>query len=286
MSSEREDSTKREKRYDEEWRQMFTDPSSELNKKLQEFRDEHTKMQATTRCCMCLAPFDGAGHPLKGREPNPRNPTICKSCDGWMEANYPGRVLHTCPVISVDMRGSSVLARRHTKDRIYLDEYQKPFMAAATQALFDNDGFIENFRGDEVRGLYPEGFSSKNNSKKAWNTAILLLRKPPRKPDGSVIDFGVAIHIGDNWIASEGTPPQPFLGCIITGDGINTVSHICGSAKAGEALISEATFEAIGMSTNGLERRLVLLKGDDEPEMIPVYAVTAESEVAAFHINS
>ena len=267
--------------YNEEWRQMFTDPGSELNKKLQEFRNEFMKMKATKRCAMCKAPFDGDSS--KVRKPNKRNPVVCDFCDGWMEANYPGRVLHPCPVISVDMRDSSVLARSHTKDGTILDEYQRPFMAAATQALFDNDGFIENFRGDEVKGVYPAGFSGKDNAKKAWNTALLLLRKPPKKPDGTVIASKIAVHFGDNWIASEGTPPQPFLGCSITGDAINTVSYICRSAEGGEALISEAVFEAIGMPTEGLERRSVKLKGDDEkPEMISVYAVTAESEVTPF----
>ena len=284
MSTGREDSSKREKRYDEQWRQMFTDPSSELNKKLQEFREEFMKMKATKRCAMCKAPFDGDG-PKDGRKPNSRNPVVCNSCDGWMEANYPGRVLHPCPVISVDMRGSSLLARHHTKDATYLDEYEDPFMAATCQALFDNDGFLESFRGDEVKGVYPLGFSGKDNVKKAWNTALLLLLKPPRKPDGKVIDFGIAVHIGDVWIASKGTPPQPFLGCSIAGDGISTVSHICRSAGGGEALISEAMFEAIGMPTNRLERRSVKLKGDDEkPEMISVYAVTAESQVTPFDL--
>ena len=158
MSTEHQDSTKREKRCDEQWRQMFTDPTSELNKTLQGFRTEFMEMEATKHCTMCGAPFDKTG-PLEGREPNSRNPNFCNSCDGWKQANFHGRVIHPFPVIAFDMRGSSVLARRHTKDGTYQDEYEDPFMAAACQALIETDGFVVDTRGDELRGLYPEGFS-------------------------------------------------------------------------------------------------------------------------------
>jgi class 3 adenylate cyclase len=283
--AEHQESKKEETRHDDEWRQMFTDPTSELNKILQGFRNEFMRMTGTKRCTMCAAPFDGDG-PLEGRNPNSLNPNFCNSCDGWMKANFPGRVIDSFPIVSFDMRGSSAIAREHTKDGRYQDEYEDPFMAAACQALVETDGFIIDTRGDELRGLYPAGFSGKDNVKKAWNSALFLLANPPRKYDGTLIKFKIAVHIGDIAIGSKGKPPN-FLGCSISGDGINTCSHMCSHAGTGEALISEIVFEKTGMRTDALERKLVPLKGDPEQptsiaDKISVYVVTAESKVKPF----
>jgi hypothetical protein len=189
-----------------------------------------------------------------------------------MQEHYPGETdIHSCPCISIDVRGSS----RQTGDPRYLDRVQKPFETHTYQALCNKDGFLENFRGDELRGLYPRGFSGDDNAKKAWNTALSLLQNPPINDDGERIPLGVAIHIGPVQIYSRGEPPAPFGGCGVSGPGITLCSLLCQEAGPYEALISDVVLKEANIQSDSLEPRLITLKksGDE----IPVHVVSEEN---------
>jgi class 3 adenylate cyclase len=278
MSTDREDIAKKsEKNYDEDWSVVFI----KGHPALVGLHEDFMKMSATSRCHFCFAPFDGDG-PLPGRGPSNRNRNNCEACDGWMVEHHPGGVRSDFPMISVDMRGSVALAESMDSGE-YQRRFEDPFLVAATQALIDTDGFTAETRGDEVRGLYPIGFSGPKHVRKAVEGARHLLQDiSPKTPEGTSIPFGIGVHMGDTMI---GTQPRAgvFQRVAITGDGPNTCSRICDEAGPGEALISEIVCEKAGLPIDRLEGRRLTLEGKKEP--ISVYVITARSKIKPFPIR-
>lgn len=260
--------------YDEAWRVIFL----QGNLDLMGLREDFMRLRATRRCRLCGAPFDGKG-PLPGREPSSRNRNDCRACDTWIEQHHPGAVKGDFTVISADIRGSVSLAHSMGSDQFQL-RYEEPFFLAAVRALNDTDGYVAEFRGDELRGVYPPGFSRGDHVRKAVEGARHLLQDiPPRTPDGTPIPFGIGVYTGDVTI---GTSPRTgtFTRVAISGDGVNMCSRLSGEAGSGEALISEQVSKEAGLPMDKLERRLLTLKGLEET--VPVYVVTAQSKIEVF----
>ena len=250
--------------YDEDWEQMFTNPDSDWGSKLQAFRSEHRKKEMPDRCTVCLGPLEN--------KTNDRNPFFCDCCTDWMRNHYPGGVRKPFTVISMDMAHSSILAR---EDPDYHSKYERPFFVQVGRALIENDGFFIDCRGDECRATYPSGFAGPSHVKKAVTTALQLLSRPPTTPDGDPIEFKVAVHIGTTRIGSLGEPPF-FMGCAISGDGINTCCAMSKAAKPAEALLSDSVFEALGMAPDAFEPRMVPLEDRDG---FTVRAITAKTKL-------
>lgn len=271
------DTTGAEKNYDAEWGVVFVKGHPDLVG----LRADFMAMEATSRCAFCCAPFDGSG-PLPGRGPSTRNPLNCCACDTWIAGHHPGGVRSDFPMISVDMRGSVALAESMDSGE-YQRRFEDPFLVAAIRAVTDTDGFVAEVRGDEVRAIWPSGFSGEACVRKAVEGARHLLQDiSPKTPEGAMIPFGIGVHLGDTTI---GTQPRTgvFQRVAISGDGPNTCSRICAEALAGEALISEKVCKEVGLSTAGLESRQLTLKGKKEP--VSVYVLTAQSHIKPLPIR-
>ena len=106
------------------------------------------------RCKLCAAPFAGVGSPLMraiGKRPAIKNSTVCNSCYDFMEKHHGGAEIEGS-FLFADIRGSTSLAERMPPAafRALIDR----FYATATQAVFENDGGIDKFVGDEVVAFF------------------------------------------------------------------------------------------------------------------------------------
>lgn len=266
------------KNYNPLWDDMFFNVSSEINSLLQGFRHKFGQM-GEDQCQLCTAPFDGPI--VEGRSRNSKNPEFCDACDNFMREKFPGKTdLHPCPCISVDVVGSSDVQN----DKDYLEDVQKPFETKTFRTLCKHDGFLENYRGDELRGVYPIGFSGDNNAKQALKTALFILDNPIKNQKGSKIDVRIGLHVGPIQIYSRGSSPETFSGCGIVGPGINLCSYLTGEkVKAGayEALITESVFKEVGIQPVG-SRKEVSPKHRKESEEEVIYArVVTKRDVKA-----
>src|SRR6186997_1270223 len=102
------------------------------------------------RCKLCAAPFAGAAAPVMrmiGKRPAHQNPSMCSSCFDFIVAHHGGAEID-CSILFADIRGSTAMAERMSPAdfRGLLDR----FYAAASQVVFDHDGAIDKFVGDEV----------------------------------------------------------------------------------------------------------------------------------------
>jgi adenylate cyclase len=240
------------------WTAIFRDGHPAL-KSFQRF---HNWLPSPPRCKMCYAPFHGVGGMymrLRGKGPANRNPRYCGACDKFLRS-FPGGAEVDVSMMFVDVRGSVPIAERMAPADF--SHFMRGFFASATQALIDTDGFVVDFRGDCVVGVYPPGFSGADHARKAVEAARHLLNDiPPQAPDGGLVPIGIGVHTGLVFIGTVSGAESGMQDITILGHNVNIAARLSQSAEAGEALISEEAVAASGLGLDALEVRKLVLKG-------------------------
>jgi adenylate cyclase len=241
------------------WRDFLTngDPSE------RRIRGIFRRIPQGPRCRMCAAPFAGLGAPVMralGRNASYKNPTMCNACFRFMEANHGGAEID-CSLLFADIRGSTTLAEGMSPGQFrgLLDR----FYAVASAVVFDNDGSVDKFVGDELVALYMPLLSGYDHAAKAVDTAKALLRATGHEdPAGPWVALGAGVHTGRAWVGALGDDAHTEL--TVVGDTVNTCARLAAAAGAGEILVSAEAAQAAALDPS-LERRSLDLKGKSAP---------------------
>jgi len=76
------------------------------------------------------------------------------------------------------------------------------------------------------------------------------------------LGVGIGLHTGKTSIGEVGTAYKDFTAI---GPVVNLASRLQNAARAGEVLLSQATYEVVRADYPHAERRLLTLKGIDDP---------------------
>lgn len=237
----------------------------------------HMRLPSPPRCKLCLVPFKGVGGfvmGLRGKRPSNRNPRFCSACDHFIRA-YPGGAEVTLSMVFADVRGSTALAERISPTE--LSRRMHEFYSAVTHVLVETDGFMIDVVGDEVLGVYPPGFSGPRHAALAIEAAQRLVALDAAV--SSDMPFGVGVHTGVVHIGTTMGADEGIADVRAIGDSVNIAARLSSSAKPGEALVSEAAWEAAGETPVQLEQRELELKG--RTEAIRVSVIRAPGAAAA-----
>ena len=109
---------------------------------------------ADPRCRLCAAPFAGVGAPLMrvtGRRPSNQNPRMCDTRFRFITSHHGGAEIE-CSMLFADIRGSTTLAESMSPNafRSLLDR----FYTVATSVVFDHEGTVDKFVGDELVAIF------------------------------------------------------------------------------------------------------------------------------------
>ena len=157
------------------------------------------------RCRLCAAPFAGVGAPvmrLIGKRPSDKKPSWCNSCFEFM-GEYHGGAEIECTLLFADVRGSTALAERMAPGefRALMDRY---YDAAAT-AVFDNDGMVDKFVGDELVAIFFPLMSGMRHAERGLDAARALFEATGHgNPDGAWISVGAGLHTGVAGVGAVG----------------------------------------------------------------------------------
>lgn len=254
------------------WRAIF----AEGHPKLKQFQRLHMRLPSPPRCKMCFVPYGGIGGAFMrwcGKGPSQRNPRYCNKCDDFIN-RFPGGAEVELSVLFVDVRSSVGLAERLGPTAY--SSVINDFFRVATQSLIDTDGFVIEFIGDAVAGIYPPGFCGPEYARKAIAGAEHLMRnKMPLAPDGTELLIGVGVHTGTVFIGTVAGAKGGYHDVQPLGDNVNVASRLSSIAEPRQALISEATLIAAGCNVAGLQARRLDLKGRTLP--ITAYAIGCDT---------
>lgn len=233
-----------------------------------------SKIPRGPRCRMCAAPFEGAGAPLMrliGKRRSEQTPHWCMSCFTFMSTHHGGAEIELT-FLFADVRGSTPMA-----ERMESAEYRQlisRFYETAAEALFDHDGAISQFIGDEVVAFFIPALAGERHAARGVEAAQALLRATGHTdPGGPWLPLGAGVHTGSAWIGTVAAGPRTEFTAL--GDTVNTASRLASAAHAGEILISADTATAAGLDP-ALERRWVELKGKQESTEVVTLAVVPD----------
>jgi adenylate cyclase len=211
------------------------------------------------RCQLCAAPFAGAVAPVMrafGKRRADRNPRVCQSCFTFIAKHHGGAEIEASFMFA-DIRGSTTLGERMSAAEFHalLDRYY----ATASNVVFEHDGEVDKFVGDEVVAMFMPLMSGPEHAALAVRAAEALLRATGHAdPDGPWVPVGAGVHTGMAWVGAMGDDAHTELTAV--GDTVNTTARIASAASAGEVIVSVAAAEAAGLDPS-LERRAIELKG-------------------------
>ena len=128
------------------------------------------------RCKICAAPFGGPGAPFMraiGKRPSDKNPAMCNSCFVHI-AKHRGGAEIEASFLFADIRGSTALAEGMSPSefRALVDR----FYVAASTAVFDHDGGVDKFVGDEIVAFFFPLVTGARHAAKAIEAATAILR--------------------------------------------------------------------------------------------------------------
>jgi adenylate cyclase len=257
------------------WREFLTNGDSTERR----MRNIFKIIPSEPRCHLCAAPFRGPGAPFMrmiGKRQAQQNPRTCSMCFSWVSSHHGGAEIEAT-MLFADIRGSTTLAEAMSPGEFR--ELLDRFYTVATRVVFDHDGLVDKFVGDELVALFFPLFSGADHAAKGVAAARDLLEATGHAdPGGPWVPVGVGLHSGLTWYGAVGQGDRTELTAV--GDAMNTTARLASLADAGEILVTTAGATAAGLPA-GLERRTLELKGKQQPTDVVSIRVTAPAAAGA-----
>jgi adenylate cyclase len=230
------------------------------------------------RCKLCNVPFAGAGGAVMralGRRPSKRNPRYCNTCERYIE-KYRGGTEVEMTLLFADVRGSTTAGE--TMSPLQFTQLMNRFYATATRVLINADAWIDKLVGDEVIGFF---FPYVGEHARAAVQAAreLLFATGHGRTEGPWLPVGAGVHTGVAYVGVVGSR-ETVSDVTALGDAVNVTARLASLARAGEILVSDATYAAAGLAEEAHEHRQEDLKGRAEPVGVHVLRAGARASGA------
>ncbi len=151
---------------------------------------------------------------------------------------------------------------RHLLDRFY---------STASAVVFDHDGSVDKFVGDELVAIFFPLLSGERHAAHAVEAAQALMRATGHAEAAAPwVPLGAGVHTGLAWVGAVGEGAHVELTAL--GDTVNTTARLASVAKSGEILVTTTTAAAAGLD-QALERRSLDLKGKEIPTEVLVLRI-------------
>jgi adenylate cyclase len=241
------------------WRDYLTDGDRMERRVRRVFRS----LPHGPRCQLCAAPFAGPAAPFMraiGKPPATKNPHVCQSCFSFIATHHGGAEIEAT-FLFADIRGSTTLAERLSSARFH--ELLDRFYATATAVVFEHDGGVDKFVGDELVAFFFPLMAGPDHARKAVDCAVALLRATGHTDaSGPWVPVGAGVHTGMAWVGAVGDANHTEVTAL--GDAVNVTARLASVAGAGEVLVSASSANAAGLDPS-LERTSLELKGKQQP---------------------
>lgn len=255
-----------------EWRDSFP---TELRfwRKYSEFgRKLYSRLPSDPHCYECGVPMAGFGGNLLrfiGSAPSSFSPRLCSGCEKSARKYESGAEVELT-MIFADVRDSTPLAE--AKGPSGFKEVIGRFYKETSKVLIERNAMVNRLMGDQVIALFVPRFVGKNHAQVALEAAIDLLRVTGHDREAGKepwIPVGAGVHTGKAYVgavgAAEGVTEIAVLGIAPT-----LCARLSSKAAAGEILISEHAVTSGNLDVEGLESRVLELKGVSEPVSVRV----------------
>ncbi|MEX1169532.1 MAG: adenylate/guanylate cyclase domain-containing protein [Chloroflexota bacterium] len=193
---------------------------------------------------------------LIGKRRSDRSPKICNSCYTFLSAHHGGAEIE-CTMLFADIRGSTTLAEGMST--VEYHAVLNRFYGVASKVVFDHDGAVDKFVGDELVAFFYPLLAGEEHAAKGIEAArALLVATGHADPAGPWVPVGAGVHTGLVWMGAVGDASHVELTAV--GDAVNVTARLASVATAGEVIVTVGAASAAGLDPT-LERHSLELKG-------------------------
>lgn len=172
-----------------------------------------------------------------------------------------------------DIRGFTSMSEKMAPEEVQrlLSEY----FTEMTRILFQHGGTLDKFMGDAVMAFFGNPEPQPDHAVRAvlmaldMQEAIAALNKKLEAEGRNTIGVGMGINTGDVTVGNLGS--KDFLDYTVIGDAVNLACRLEQNAKAGEIIITQATYDEVKQAVEVEQMEPIKVKGKVEP--IPIYRV-------------
>jgi adenylate cyclase len=198
--------------------------------------------------------------------------------DGKVEITKGGEARQTTVLFS-DIRGFTAMSEK--EDPQIIVDMVNEYFELMVEVIFKYEGTLDKFVGDEIMALFGAPVGHADDPIRAVRTAIEMLdvlkqlnqlRLSRGEPE---IHIGIGVNTGNVVAGYIGS--SKALEYTVIGDTVNTGARLCSYAKAGEIIISQATYERLNGEFEVIPLPDAKVKNKSEP--LRIYNVVGERRI-------
>jgi adenylate cyclase len=169
-------------------------------------------------------------------------------------------------ILYCDIRGFTPLSEGLSPEAL-VDLLNEHF-TAMTRLVFEFNGTLDKYIGDEVMALFGAPFSAEDDALLAVKSAIGMQKvnaelNIERSSKGlPTFEIGIGINSGNVFAGYIGSPDR--LDYTVMGDGVNVASRLCSVAREGQIIIGPHTNELVTEHIATISAGTPVLKGKTE----------------------
>jgi adenylate cyclase len=174
-----------------------------------------------------------------------------------------------------DIRGFTQIAEQLPP--AMLVELLNEHFTVLTEIVFEHQGTLDKYNGDEIMALFGAPISSPYDAERAIRAAVAMqyacteMNGKRAEKGQPILEVGIGINTGEVIAGYIGSPRR--LDFTVIGDRVNTARRLCAYAEPGQIIIGEDTYAATSSLVEARAIGTVMLKGKANPTR--AYEVTA-----------
>jgi adenylate cyclase len=172
-----------------------------------------------------------------------------------------------------DVRGFTSMSEKMEPQEV--QQLLSEYFTEMTGILFKYEGTLDKFMGDAIMAFFGNPVPQPDQAKRAvlmaldMQEAIARLNQKLTAEGRRTIGVGMGINTGDVTVGNLGS--KDFLDYTVIGDAVNLACRLEQNAKAGDIIITQATYEEVKDAVEVEPMEPIRVKGKSEP--IPIYRV-------------
>jgi len=200
------------------------------------------------------------------------NPNICTICETMFEVVMKRRAIEIdATVLFADIRGYTTLAQ--AMDAAALSHLLNFFYDECAAAVWSHDGLLNKAIGDSILAIFNFPLRHPEHAERALAAARDIQERCHERCkrelagyglDASELGIGIGIDCGTMTFGEFGTTHTELTA---VGQVVNRAARLQSVAAPGEILMSDKAWQALNAAGASLQRREVLLKGYQGPQV-------------------
>jgi adenylate cyclase len=175
-----------------------------------------------------------------------------------------GGTRQTVSILFADIRGFTTIAESLAPPEAVLNLLNR-YLGVATEAIIKDDGTLDKYMGDAVMAFFNAPLPQTDHVLRAVRAAAAMQRavQAAQQVGGPPVGFGVGVNTGDAIVGNIGT--EQLMNYTVVGDAVNVAARLQSVARAGEVLLSGATYEQVKERVDAESLPPIEVKGRRQP---------------------